>query len=168
MSHSPPSYEHPRDEEESVGLLKHDQDGQDSRQEDLGLSDLAGPSSTSHPAPIPIIYLWRPRYPIKERDEDAMGLLGKDRRETVEMVREAFPYLKTVDEERIILSTKRLNQDGQPIGWVKIMTPAWSTLAATLSVGMGEIRIQLEDGPGDYKLSTNINPPSPPLRKSRS
>lgn len=58
MSQFPPSYEYPLDEGASVGLLKHDQDGQDTRQLDLGLSDLAGSTSSADNTPLAgVVYL---------------------------------------------------------------------------------------------------------------
>lgn len=56
----------------SVGLLNHDLDGQDTLQRDLGLSDLAGSSSSADNTPFSgVVYLWRPHLPIRKINNDA-------------------------------------------------------------------------------------------------
>lgn len=73
---------------------------------------------------------------------------------TVDIARQAFPFPLTMDKERINLSMRRLDNNGDYVEWVRIMTSAWPTLADDESLSLGEVQFPSEVGPDDRATRT--------------
>ncbi|ORY28202.1 hypothetical protein BCR39DRAFT_505998 [Naematelia encephala] len=99
--------------------------------------------------PSNVIYTFVPRYPLKGEPQDALGVLGRDKHNTVLIVQRGFPTLAEYPPERIeFLAPVEVDSNGRVVDdrWGTVMEEAWSRFDRDPP---SRLRVQVVDLPGD-------------------
>ncbi|WWC63195.1 uncharacterized protein I303_105795 [Kwoniella dejecticola CBS 10117] len=96
-----------------------------------------------------VTYTFVPRWPIKGSQQDALGVLGETKEDTVAIVQRGFPNLAEYPAHRIeFLSPVEIDSEGKVKGdkWAKIFDEAWPGFKTHPPA---RLRVQIADLPGD-------------------
>ncbi|WVW85728.1 hypothetical protein I302_107766 [Kwoniella bestiolae CBS 10118] len=144
-----PSYQkHSKSDEESLPLF--DAEDQSHNDELPAYPPRVGESSGTGTITHNVTYTFVPRWPIRGDQQDALGVLGETKEETIAIVQRGFPLLATYPPHRIefLSPVEMLDAHGrpQPDRWGKIMDEAW---VGFRSNPPQRLRVQVADAPGD-------------------
>ncbi|WVR03018.1 hypothetical protein IAU60_000007 [Kwoniella sp. DSM 27419] len=104
-----------------------------------------------------VTYTFIPRWPITGSQQDALGVLGETKEETVEIVQRGLPVLAEYSPDRIeFLSPVELDAEGRVKDgrWGKILDETWPTFKHNPPT---RLRIQVADLPGDEQRRERRN-----------
>ncbi|WWC90801.1 uncharacterized protein L201_005738 [Kwoniella dendrophila CBS 6074] len=108
-----------------------------------------GESSTTSATIHNVTYTFIPRWPLKGSFQDALGVLGGTKEETISIVQRGFPLLAEYPPSRIeFLSPVEMDSEGKVINdrWGKILDEAWPGFKHNPPT---RLRVQVADLPGD-------------------
>ncbi|WVF67021.1 hypothetical protein IAT40_001764 [Kwoniella sp. CBS 6097] len=135
------------DHEESVPLWSAADDDEPAPAYPPRLGESLGGENIRHN----VTYTFMPRWPIKGTQEDALGVLGETKEETVSIVQRGLPSLAAYPAHRIEFLSPlpvEVNSNGTPQfdRWGKILDEAWPTFKHNPPKAL---RVQIADLPGD-------------------
>ncbi|WRT68304.1 uncharacterized protein IL334_005280 [Kwoniella shivajii] len=136
-----------KNDEESVPLFSSDDDSLPAYPPRVGESS----GTTTHN----VTYTFVPRWPIKGSQQDALGVLGESKEETIAIVQRGFNTLAEYSPDRIeFLSPVEVDSEGKVRDdrWGKVLDEAWPGFKSNPP---RRLRVQIADGPGDEQRRNN-------------
>ncbi|KAK8866010.1 hypothetical protein IAR55_001161 [Kwoniella newhampshirensis] len=155
-----PQYRKDMTDSESVPLFMDEHDEHDPSPAYPPRLGADGPSDGSHN----VTYTFVPRWPVLGEQQDALGVLGRTKEETISRVQRGFPQLADYPPNRIeflvpvpplagaedttFTNNNTLNNNNNNDRWGRVMDEAWPGFQASPPT---RLRVQVVDGPGDLE-----------------